>query len=452
MQFLPIIPALIAAYVAWQQSVWRAFVNIYIPVLLLLPMYYRWVIPMLPDPTFEQATIVPIAAVFFLRDWRSWMFSFTDFLVLGFAGCIGYSEFINAGYDEAQNLMFDMIASFVLPYILTKGLVSSRARSVLFAKRIVTMFLAVCIISLYEFRMGVTPWTLLFRHFYPGQGTEWVTTFRYGFARIAGPYGHAILAGLVLLVGYRLQRWLQWSGEWTGSVRYLKWTRLSKARIITLVLVGGIIMTMVRGPWLGGFAGGLVAAIGRTRHRKAAGWAIVFGVLLIGVPAASLFYSYASVGRAHAKTTSQETAAYRMELLDKYVAIALDHGYWGYGRNTWPRVAGAPSIDNYYLLLCLMHGLVAVGFLISIIILTTFRLIRVEMRSPVTYPLGGSLGFALAGIYLVYVVTLGTVYMGLQAIPVFAIITGWSEGYLIRHPSTASSAAEVQYSFERVVV
>ena len=65
MGFLPIFPALIAAYVALRYSPARAFVQVYIPVLLLLPMYYRWVIPALPDPTFEQATILPIAAVFF---------------------------------------------------------------------------------------------------------------------------------------------------------------------------------------------------------------------------------------------------------------------------------------------------------------------------------------------------------------------------------------------------
>ena len=452
MQFLPIIPALIAAYIALRHSAWRAFLDVYIPVLLLLPMYYRWVIPMLPDPTFEQATILPIAAVFLYRHGRRWRFSFTDFLMLGFAASIGYSEYLNAGYNEAQNLMFDMIASVVLPYMLTKALVEPADRSIVFAKRIVMMFLAVSVISLYEFRMGVTPWLMVFRHFYPGQGTEWVTTFRYGFARIAGPYGHAILAGLVLVVGFRLQRWLQWSGAWEGRVRHLEWTRLSKAQIITLGLVGGIIMTMVRGPWLGGFAGAVLAAVGRTRHRKTALWAIVLAILVIGIPAGSMFYAYASVGRAHAKTASQETAAYRMELLDKYVAIALNHGYWGYGRNTWPRVDGAPSIDNYYLLLCLMHGLVAVGFFLAINILTVFRLVRVDMRSPIAYPLGSSLGFTLAGIYVIYLVTLGTVYMGLQAIPVFAIVTGWSEGYLLTRSSSRKSAVQVQYSFERVVV
>ncbi len=452
MEFLPIIPALIAMFIALRYSPWRAYVDVYIPVLLLLPMYYRWVLPALPDPTFEQATILPIAAVFIFRQGWTWKFSLTDALILGFAASIGYSEYLNAGYNEAQNLIFDMVASVVLPYMLTKSLVEPRDQSIVFAKRIVLMFFAVSIVSVYEFRMGVTPWLLLFRHVYPSQGTEWVTTFRYGFARVAGPYGHAILAGLVLMVGFRLQRWLQWNGVWAQRIRYLEWTRLSKAWIITLGLACGIVMTMVRGPWLGGLAGAVIAAIGRTRHRKRALWAIALGFLVIGIPAASMLYSYASVGRAHAKTLSQETAAYRLELLDKYVSIALKHAYWGYGRNTWPRVPGAPSIDNYYLLLCLMHGLVAVGFFVVIILLMIVRLVFTDMRRPISCPLGSSLGFTLAAIYIVYAVALGTVYMGLQAIPVFAILTGWSEGYLITQSAANDRAVAAGYSFHRVVV
>ncbi len=459
MGFLPVIPALIAAFFTMRDSAWRAYLDVYIPVLLLLPMYYRWVIPTFPDPTFEQATILPIALFFLLQQRRRrWKFSFMDLLIVGFAGCIGYSEYVNAGYNEAQNLMFDMIASVVLPYMLTKGLlVESEIRSVALAKRVVMMFFAVSVISIYEFRMGVTPWLLFFQHFYPTQGLEWVTTFRYGFARIGGPYGHAILAGLVLTVGFRLQRWLEWRGEWSLPIRHLEWTRLSKARLITMGIVGGIVMTMVRGPWLGGFAGAAITGVGRYRRPKRAMLALAIAVMVVGVPAASMFYSYASVGRAHAKTASQETAAYRVELLDKYIAIARNHAYWGYGRNTWPHLVGASSIDNYYLLLCLMHGMIALGLLVAIMLIMIFRLVRRDLGMPMILPLGSSLGFTLAGIYVVYAVTLGTVYMGLQAIPVFAILTGWSESYLLSKPPDLLSkpldmaAVRPAFAFRRVV-
>jgi hypothetical protein len=455
MGFLPIFPAMIAAYIALRQSPAQAFLRVYIPVLLLLPMYYRWVIPVLPDPTFEQATILPIVAVFLLREGRNWKFSFADFLILAFACCIGTSEYLNAGYNEAQNLMFDMVASVIFPYMLAKGLIEPHRIGVPFAKKFVMMLFIVSVLSVYEFRMGLTPWILM-RPFYPGQGLEWTTSFRYGFARIGGPFAHAILAGLVLAVGFRLQRWLEWSGQWEPRFRGLKWLAISKARIITLVIVGGIVMTMVRGPWLGGVVGACLTAVGRTRHRQRALLSIAAVIVIVGIPAASSFYAYASVGRAHAKTTSQETAAYRMELLDKYVTAALQRPVWGYGRNTWPKNPTAPSIDNYYLLLWLMHGLIADGLLLTIMLAMTFRLVRYELRSPVIYPLGSSLGFTLAGIFIVYLVTIATVYMGLQTIPVFALITGWSEGYLTgkRHGAIAATGIETPappFTFRRVV-
>jgi hypothetical protein len=209
-------------------------------------------------------------------------------------------------------------------------------------------------------------------------------------------------------------------------------------------------MTLCRGPWLGGFAGAILTGVVRTKNRKRALWAIVVCILAIGVPTASLFYSYASVGRSHAKTATQETAAYRMELLDKYVGIVLKQPWWGYGHNTWPRVQGAPSIDNYYLLLCLMHGLVAAGLYVAMMLIMLFRLVHVDMASPPSIPLGSSLGFTLAGIYVLYAVTVGTVYMGLQTIPLFAIITGWSEAYLITHRRELV-IAQPAFSFARVV-
>jgi hypothetical protein len=349
--------------------------------------------------------------------------------------------------------MFDMVASVIFPYMLAKGLIESHRSSVEFAKKIVMMLFWVSIVSVYEFRMAITPWLVL-RRFFPGQGLEWGTSFRYGFARIGGPFGHAILAGLVLAVGFRLQRWLEWSGEWEPYFRGFKWLKVSKARVITLGLIGGISMTMVRGPWLGGVVGACLTAVGRTRKRGRALLAIAAVVVIIGIPAASSFYAYASVGRANAKTDSQETAAYRMELLDKYVTTALERPIWGYGRNTWPKDPSAPSIDNFYLLLCLMHGMIAVGLLVTIMVTMIFRLVWSEFLSPVSYPLGSSLGFTLAGIFVVYAVTIATVYMGLQSLPVFAIIAGWSEGYLIRPWASMSESgvARSKIPFKRVVM
>ena len=421
---------LVAAVVAVARSAPEAFLNVYLPVLLLMPDYYRWIMPALPDPTMGEAALLPIAAVFLARNLSSWKFSFTDVLVGGLAASMGYSELLNSGFADAQNLIFDALSTIVLPYMLAKGLIEPFHLRAAFARRFVFLLFAVALIGMYEFRFGATPWQLVLSRFFPGQGAGWVTTFRWGFARVAGPYGHAIIAGLIMAIGYRLQRWLEWSNLWEGRFRWprLKW---SKARVITAGLVAGVMMSMVRGPWIGSICGAVFCAIGRARDRKRAFRLFAAGIVLVAVPLAIAAYSYASVGRAAAKTASQETAAYRKELIDKYVAIALEKSMWGWGRNGWPKVSGMPSIDNYYLLLALMHGLVALGLFLTIIFSMVIRLSSRGMREPVPSRRGASLPFTLAGIYIAIAVTIATVFMGTQMTPIFAIITGWSEGYLL---------------------
>jgi hypothetical protein len=457
MGIIALLPGLYAAYVALRRSPQIAFLSVYLPVLLLLPEYYRWIVPGLPDPTFSQSAILPIAGIYVMREARRWRFSVNDFLIGAFALSVGYSELSNAGFKEAQNLMFDMAASVVLPYVLAKGLIEPYRMRVAFAKRFAWLIFLVSVISVFEFRMGMTPWQVVFNPFFPGQGDGWVTTFRYGFARIAGPYGHAILAGLILVVGYRLQRWLEWSGGWERTFRNVPALPVSKARLVTLAIAAGIAMTLVRGPWLGALAGALLTSVGLATNRKRALLIVGGCVIAVGIPASLAFYSYASVGRANAKTQSQETAAYRVELVRKYIDIAVRKSYLGWGRNTWPRVIGMPSIDNYYLLLALMHGILADLILLAIILGTITRLVRFEMQGPAPRVRGSSFGFTLAGIFVAFGVTIATVYMGLAVIPIFAVLSGWADGYMLapRDGPASRRIAETQvtrrHSFRRVM-
>lgn len=456
MGIIAIIPGLFAWYFAVRRSPQSAFLNVYIPVLLLLPEYYRWVLPLLPDPTFSQAAILPIMGVLLLREWKQWRWSITDFLIIGFAFCVGLSEFVNAGYNDAQNLMFDMLTSVVFPYIAAKALIEPKGLRMAFARRFSILLFAVSVVSVFEFRLGMTPWQIVFNRFFPGQGEGWVTTFRYGFARVAGPYGHAILAGLILVIGYRIQRWVEWSRGWEPRFANIPDVGISKARLITLGILAGTVMTLVRGPWLGGMMGALITAVGLSTKRKRALTILASAIVLIGIPAGTAFYRYASVGRAGALTESQETAAYRFELIDRYVDIALQKSALGWGRNGWPKVAGMQSIDNYYLLLALMHGLIADALLAIILISLIVRLVRFEMRRPPPALRGSSLGFTLAGVFVAFAFTITTVYVGLTVMPVFAVLAGWSEGYLLnrrtdRGLQVLAPAAVPAFEFRRVM-
>ena len=118
-----------------------------------------------------------------------------------------------------------------------------------------------------------------------------------------------------------------------------------------------------------------------------------------------------------------------------------------------------PSIDNYYLLLTLMHGFVSLFFLLAILLTSIVRLMMRGMAHPPPALPGSDLAFTLAGIQVAILITIATVFMGGQVVPIFALITGWAEGFLIGRPNqnalTPTSNVVVltarPYRFARVV-
>ena len=451
------IPGFIAAWVGMRRSPQHAFLYVYLPSMLLLPEYYRWDAPGLPDPTFGQAAIIGTFAAFLVRNAPGYRFSFTDILVAGFALSASVSQFLAAGYADAQNLMFNMLTWVVMPYVLAKSLIEPAGLRIRFAQALVLLIALIALISVYEFRFAATPWRMILDPFFPNQGRGWITTFRWGFARIAGPYGHAILAGILMVVAFRIQRWLEWSGAWSAKWDRAPWLPVRPARLITLVLLAGVIMTMVRGPWIGAVLAALVVLVGRSRFRTAAIGGVTAMLVLVGIPVVFWFLDYVSVGRAGALTVAQESAAYRWELLTEYGGIAAEKLWLGWGLTAWPKVPGMPSIDNYYLLLLLMHGLLGLGFFLAVLFGMFARLLLRGLREPIAQPSGSSLSFTLASIYLAFLISTGTVYLGLQAVPVFFLITGWAESYLQRgqrhevSQELDAANSEAKHPFRRVM-
>lgn len=122
---------------------------------------------------------------------------------------------------------------------------------------------------------------------------------------------------------------------------------------------------------------------------------------------------------------------YRKVMIERYIDIAIEHTALGWGRNSWPKLPGMASIDNYFLLLSLMHGLIATGLLLFLFGWQGVRLFRRGMAEPHD---SNSLALSFAGILLAVFVTLGTVYLGEQVMPALFLILGWSEAYLQRAP------------------
>ena len=428
--FIILIPGALALWLGLKRSPQAAFLVVYLPTLFLLPEYYRLDLPGVPSPTFSQAAALGTAVAFFWRWAPGYRFSPTDLLVIAFVIAASLSELFAGGYKDGQNLAWNLVTWALLPYLFAKSMIEPLGLRVRFAKTLVLLLAAVAVISVYEFRFGATPWRMIFDHIFPWGGRGWITTFRWGFARVAGPYGHAILAGILMVIAFRVQRWLQWSGAWADKPRFAPWLPISQASLISLVLAAGVIMTMVRGPWIGAVLAMLVILIGRSSYRGLAIAGLLAGAVLIGVPAGLWFLDYVSVGRAGALTVAQESAAYRWELLTAYADIAAEKRWFGWGLTAWPQVPGMPSIDNYYLLLLLMHGQVGLGLFVVLLGSLLVRLLRRGLAEPIANPPGSSLSFTLASLLVVYIVSVATVYMGLQAVPMLFLIAGWAEGFL----------------------
>ena len=416
-----LIPAVLSIWFCLRRSPVDALLSVYLTAVLFCPDWARWVLPGLPDPTCDEAAILPLVVIVFLRFRPRWKLSLLDFLIFPLPLIMSVSEYVNAGYADAQNLIFDMLASSIFPYMMAKLLINSHGLRVRFAKHIVLCLSLLFFTSLYEFKFAVNPFHALFNRFFPGQGDGWITTFRYGFPRVAGPFSHAILNGVVLMIGLQLAVWLKDSRLWERR----------KSMLSVSALLIELLITFTRGPQIGALLAYCIHWLGGGRDVKRRARLLGAAAILIGIPVAVWFQSYASVGRIAARSEAQETAAYRKEMVDKYIAIARSKSWLGWGTSGWPRVAGMASIDNYYLLLSLRHGFIATSLLIGILLSTMFRLFRNGMRYAPSAAPARSLSFALAGIYAALTFSLATVYMGLNVVPLFFLLTGVTENYLL---------------------
>ena len=406
----------------------RALVMVYVPVLLIVPDTFHAITPGLPDPSANVAVMIPIFFAALAAYARFWRPTVADILVVAIASAMAYSEYIAAGYSEAQNLLSGTLFQIVAPYLVARLALDRESLHVDMAKRVVIIMFAIAVIGLFEFKFGWNPFlTLPERTLFPGQGLGWVTTFRYGFARVAGPYAHCILAGMMMMMAYRLNRWLEWGGHWEPTFRRFPNLPLSKGRIITIALIIGSITTIARGPWLGGLLGAIFVNAGRHKERKKAFARGLGALALLSIPAYLTFAAYLDVAPGMEMTMSQETAMYRKVLFEKYYAIALDHAWFGWGRNTWPKVPGMASIDNYYLLLSLMHGVLTTLLLVGLMGWMAVRLFRKGMSEPAE---SSSLAFTFLGIIIAFAVSMVTVYLGENVVPAFFLILGWAEGYM----------------------
>jgi len=475
MDLIILIPA-VACWVALSRGTVRsAFVNVYIPVVLLLPQYFTLRFPHLPPLSFADTAILPLFLALCLKEVRRWRFSWMDLLVVLFAFSVALSEglstalangtwrrlFLLDGEPVETNLanagllLFGELTTVIVPYMLGKLLIEQgeaddQPARIPLIRRMVVLLAVVAGISVIDFVSGKSSWQTVFIKLFAGTASNWPQQMRWGFGRIAGPYGHAILAGTIFLLGLIYCLWLRsYVPEW-GTRRVIGGFPLTFRGLVMGALVAGLLMAQSRGPWVGaGLALILVLLMQRFATWKAATlFGLVAGVSLMA--AYTYGKQYTEVQRTEAVDDEQRDAIYRRQLLDSYRPIIKERKAFGWGITTYPAMNGQTSIDNEYLMLAVTQGFVGLGLFVAIGFGTMFRLLKLLTR-PIAMEDRALIVAHLAALVGV-MTTITTVFLGEQAVVLFFLVVGWGQAM---NPQRVGEAAPdrviPQFQFQRVL-
>ncbi|MGO9335886.1 MAG: O-antigen ligase family protein [Terracidiphilus sp.] len=451
MDLIILLPA-IACWVALAKGpIRRALLNVYLPAVLLLPQYYSLRFPHLPPLTFADAAVLPLGAALWVTEMRRWRFDLMDVWVLLLAVSAGLSEGMSTALADGTwkqlfsvntpplegNLangglqLFQGLCAMVLPYMLGKLLIEqqgaeghpARKRVI---RRMVVLLAIVAGISVFDFLTGKSIWQMVFRHFFVGQQVGWMVQMRWGFGRAAGPFAHAILAGMIFLMGLIYCLWLWVFAPKWGTRKIFNGLPLTVRGLVLGAIVGGLLMTQSRGPWIGV---GLALVFALLMWKLPLGKATLAFVLVLAVFSVVAYYygeRYTNVDINRARSEEQRNAVYRRELIRTFMPIIKERKAFGWGITTLPTLNGQRSIDNEYLLLAATQGLTGLGLFLLILLGSITRLYRLARRPLATED--KALVFAHLTVLMGLMTSLTTVYLGEQALLLLFFVVGWIHG------------------------
>lgn len=476
MAVIILVPALACWAVLAMSSARKALLWVYLPALLLLPQYYVLRLPHLPPIGFADAAILPLGIALMFKGARHWRWSWMDLWVLLFAVCAGLSEalstelangdwtkLLSPNFAASQRLGTNIadgglmfvagVLTMVLPYMAGKLLIVQEENvSKQLVARIVALLGVVAALSVYDFLTGRSLWQKLATPFLGANQNEvWLPQMRWGFGRIAGPYGHAILAGMIFLIGLVYCLWLRSADRNWGSRRLIHGLPFTLRGLALAAIVAGLLMTQSRGPWIG--VGLALIFVLLTRYLPVAKAVIVFAIFCAVFVAGALYFTsqYTEKAMSQASTEEQRNAIYRRQLLTNYTPLAMERKAFGWGITTLPAVNGQVSIDNQYLMLAVTEGFTGLVVFLAIVTGSAAKLLRmISQSTPSEHRM---LALAHLAVLIGLVTTLATVYMGEQVVMLFFLLTGWVQAMqpaVERVPLLNSLAP--QMGFRRVLV
>lgn len=412
----------------------KAFFNLYLPFLLLLPMSFRADLIGLPDTTPAETVITITAICFIFGGMRGYVFSFMDIVLVSYGTFYVLSEIYSEANTIFVNRVFmDVFMQMIFPYILAKTYVGLGREEVRFSKRFVLLVFIISLTLPYEIRMMINPIKQLLSKIYVFP-PDIELVIRYGLKRFEGVYTHAILAGIIFSCSLLLNTWITKNNLWKKIhdpiLKYYPY-------IISLFLFTCVIFTFARAPLYSLILSlSLVYAGFTTDKLKSWIFAIAGSLIATGIVYQLVSPYFAENLTVTGGSEDWNTFTYRIELFNNYSPYVSIHPILGWGFKGYPTINGYPSIDNYYLLMALENGLVCVFLFISMIVMSVAMLMKRGFMMKDKYE--KSLRFVLAGILLMILLVIATVYLGDQTQNLLFLVLGWSQGLMIRRKKEAA--------------
>lgn len=457
--YVVFIALFVAAYFVNRHGLEAVFLRVWIPIFLYIPFVFTAHIPMVPIRTFAQAAIVPIIFVLIKEKWHQIRIGRMEVLLILYVIVRVVADYNSRGYKDAQNYAFYMLSCMVGPYLMGCYIINSRRMDIKTAKIFVLIMLSFFPMFLYEAKFWVSPIYKVMSPLFPDAFSG--LSLRYGLARTAGSFEHPILACIMVLAAYRLHRWLTWNGAWqeqeTGWLaRVQKWFKplpFSFPVQVSIILIVMTLMTISRGPWIGGIAGAVLVAAGNMKKRKRALIIVCVLFVLGGIGGKLALEAYITPSEGQVIAAEAQTMLYRKEMVERYAEFLMEKMWTGWGLTTVPVIKGMESIDNAFFLMALQHGVIALFIFVTMFLYAIASQLKFGLKAPAGE---APMGFTFAGIYLMCFFAFATVYMGAQTEPLLFLLLGWGEGIKARKlevagPGEASLTAPA-HGFRRVLV
>lgn len=399
----------------------KAFYNIYLPSLLLIPSEMTADFLGFPNFNFQQAAILPIGFSFFVNSIYNYRFSFFDAAVLFYAFWNILSESVAGPRANFNYEVIFQTTSVILPYMIAKLYVGLSSEDEKFAKRFVFLVFLVSMLMPYEIRMMTNPFKQFFSPIFTFPDAEMV--IRFGFRRFEGPYMHAILTGIFMATAFLINIWLIRNKLWKGTYRWFPY-------IASFMIFMALLFTFSRGPLYSLILSLSIFFAGFSKNPIKTALFASFGTLLSVAVVYNLISPYFMENQIMVGGEDWNSFTYRVNLITLYSEQVMNSPYVGWGDLGWDVINNIRSIDNHYLWLALRHGLVAVYLLVFILVYTGTKLLIKGFQFKNIYY--RSLFSCLTGCLILMLVVFATVFMGGQTESLVFLIVGWAHGLMLR--------------------